>query len=97
MLLECVRRRVRAERVSRRHPTTQEAFDALSEGRCLYAAPGRNCSSKPRSTGLRDDLDDSNILVCRGHYGALRNMEARRLDELEQGLIQAFAETGRFR
>ena len=91
MLLERLRRRVRAERVSRRHPTAQEAFDALSDGRCLYAAPGRNCSSKPRSTGLRDDLDGSNVLVCKGHYGALRNMDARRLDELERDLTRAFA------
>ncbi len=57
------------------------------------AAPGRNCSSKPKAVGLRDDLDDdSDVLVCKGHYGALRHMDERRLDELARDLRRAFAE-----
>jgi hypothetical protein len=56
----------------------------------MYASPERNCSSKPRATGLRDEFDDSNLLVCKGHYGALGHMDARRLDELERYLTQAF-------
>ncbi len=92
MLLERVGRRLRDAKVSRRHPTAQQAYDAVSQGLCLYAVPGRNCSSRPKAIGLRDDLDDSDVLVCKGHFGALRHMDTRRLDELERALTRAFAE-----
>lgn len=40
---------------------------------------------------LRDDFDESDVLVCRAHYGRLRRMDAWRLDELERDLHRAFA------
>ena len=91
MLLARLRCRLRHEKASRWHPTPKQAFYALSEGRCMYAAPGRSCSSKPKAVGLRDDFDGSDILVCKGHYGALRHMDPWRLDELERDLTRAFA------
>ena len=91
-LLERVRGRLAHEQVSRRHPTPEQAFEALSQGVCMHAAPGRTCSSKPKAVGLRDDFDDSDVLVCKGHFGALRHMDGRRLDELARDLRRAFSE-----
>jgi hypothetical protein len=41
---------------STRHPTPQQAYDALSEGFCMYARVS-TCSGEPFAAGLRDDWD----------------------------------------
>jgi hypothetical protein len=74
---------------SRRHPTPDQALDALSEGRCLYS-PVSTCSGQPVSEGLRDVDDVSAVLVCGAHYGRLRQMSPHDLDRLERVLRGAF-------
>jgi hypothetical protein len=73
-----------------RHPTPQQAFEALSAGRCLYEPTGSACSGGVRSTGLRDADDISAVLVCRAHYGRLRQLHGRELDQLERYLVAGF-------
>ncbi|MBA2359826.1 MAG: hypothetical protein H0V79_02635 [Actinobacteria bacterium] len=74
----------------RKHPTPEMAYDSLAEGRCLYHGLTK-CSGPPRLEGLRDNLDDHDILVCKAHYGALRRIDGQRLDQLERYLMEAFA------
>jgi hypothetical protein len=73
-----------------RHPTPQQAFAALSDGRCLYEPTGSACSGGMRPVGLRDADDNSVILVCRAHYGRLRQLHGRELDQLEVYLVAGF-------
>lgn len=80
----------RRRKRSRKHPTPMQALEALQEARCLYA-PISNCSSKPKAVRLRHDLDTNDVLVCKAHYGALRRLDDRALDELERVLVKAFA------
>lgn len=80
---------LRRKPVSRRHPTPDQALDALSAGRCLYS-PVSSCSGLPASEGLRDVDDVSAVLVCSAHYGRLRKMAPRDLDRLERVLREAF-------
>ena len=77
-------------------PSPAEAFEALSQGLCLYARPERACSPRVRAVGLRHEFDGSDVLVCSGHYGRLRRLEGRRLDELERVLTEAFSEERRW-
>jgi hypothetical protein len=84
-LLRSLRRR------SRRHPTPRQAFDALSQGVCMYA-PISTCSGPAFHEGLRGDDDVNDVLVCKAHFGRLRRMPARDLDRLERTLVRAFAE-----
>ena len=86
-MLERLRRRKRPR--SRKHPTPQQAYEALAEGFCLYA-PISKCSSRPKAVGLRNNLDVNDVLVCKAHFGALRRMGERNLDELERSLKKAF-------
>ncbi len=79
----------RAPRRAQKHPTPDQAYDALSEGLCMYA-PVSKCSGRPKAVGLRHNLDDSEVLVCNAHYGRLRKLDERRLDELEYYLKRAF-------
>lgn len=72
------------------HPTPWQALDALSEGRCLYAAIS-NCSKRPPSQrGLRDEEDNNVVLVCGGPYPRLRHMPTHDLNRLERVLLEAF-------
>ncbi len=48
------------------------------------------CSGRPKAVGLRDDLDDSDVLVCKAHYGRLRKLDERSADELERYVKRAF-------
>jgi hypothetical protein len=72
-----------------KHPTPQQAYEALSGAFCMYA-PVSKCSGPPRAVGLRHDLDDSDVLVCGAHFGRLRKLDERSLDELEHSLKRAF-------
>lgn len=72
-----------------RHPTPAEAFAALSERDCLYS-PVSACSGGTRSAGLRDANDDNVVLVCRAHFGRLRQLTDRELAQLEQHLVVRF-------
>ena len=87
MILELLRRR----KPSPRHPTPQHAYDALSEGHCLYASVNA-CSGPPRREGLRDKDDPHEILVCKAHFGRLRTMPPREFGELERHLVRAFTQ-----
>ena len=73
---------------ARGHPTPAQAFDALNDARCMYAAIS-TCSGKPRSTGLRAEGDTSDVLVCKAHYGRLRKLPARDAERLERELQSA--------
>jgi hypothetical protein len=75
--------------VSRRHPTPEQAVEALRESRCLYS-PVSSCRGMPASEGLRDVDDASAVLVCGAHYGRLRQMPPKDLDRLERVLRKAF-------
>jgi hypothetical protein len=72
-------------------PTPEQAFAALSESLCMYAAIDPSCSGKAVSTGLRHQFDDSAVLVCAVHYGQLRKLSERQADTLERELRRAFA------
>jgi hypothetical protein len=85
-MLGWLRRRQRA----RRQPTPEQAFDQLSEAKCMYAGISP-CSGKALSTGLRHDYDDAAVLVCAGHSGRLRKLSAQDADTLERQLRRAFA------
>jgi hypothetical protein len=75
----------------RGHPTPEQAFEALSEARCMYA-PISGCSGPAYPTGLRGEDDMNDVLVCSAHYGRLRRMPEPELDRLERILVRAFAE-----
>ena len=90
MLRERLRRRLRDEHASRRHPTPAQAYDALSLGACMYAGLTK-CSSEPFLVGLRHWDDENDVLACKAHIGRLRELDGRRLDELERDLTRAFA------
>ena len=85
-------RLVKRRKLSRRAPSPEQAYLALREGRCLYSAPGRSCSPKLKSVGLRDDDDADCVLACSGHYGALRRLPAADLEKLRRALREAFGE-----
>ncbi len=76
-------------RRSRQHPTPEQALAALEEGRCLYALLSK-CSSAPKAVGLHHDLDGDDVLVCKAHYGRLRQLEPREAEKLERYLKRAF-------
>jgi hypothetical protein len=80
---------LRRRRRSRQHPTPQQAFEALSEARCLYA-PISKCSGPPRPVGFADDWDAPNVLCCRAHVGRLRRMDSRTAGKLERHLRKEF-------
>ncbi len=82
----------RRKPTSRRHPTAEQALDALSQGRCMYAATGSACSGsgKLEHAGLRSNEDANNVLVCGAHYGRLRQFPLRELNLLERVLVEAF-------
>jgi hypothetical protein len=80
---------LRRQKQSRRHPSPEQALEALRESRCLYS-PVSSCSGAPASVGLRNVDDESAILVCGAHYGRLRRMPPRDLDRLEYVLREAF-------
>jgi HK97 family phage major capsid protein len=86
---DMIRRLFRRTAASRRHPTSEQALEALKEGRCLYA-PVSTCSGAATIVGLRDDDDGSGVLVCKAHYGRLRTLGSRELDKLERFLIAGF-------
>jgi hypothetical protein len=90
-MLEWLRRR----RGSRKHPTPQQAYAALSEAACLYAGIS-NCSGSPARVGLRGEDDGNDVLVCKAHYGRLRKMNDRELKRLERDLVRAFSATPRW-
>lgn len=56
----------------------------------LYEPTGSACSSGLRPAGLRDADDISVALVCRAHYGRLRQLHGRELDQLERHLVAGF-------
>jgi hypothetical protein len=93
MLLERLRRRLRHTQASGRHPTPRQAYDALSQGCCLYA-PVTRCSGPLFAAGLRSDDDDADVLVCRAHYGRLRAAKPGELDTLHRKLVKAFIRPG---
>jgi hypothetical protein len=86
-MLRWLRRR---KKPLRQHPTPQQAFAALSEGRCLYSAISACSRRPPRPVGFGGEKDESAVLVCGGHYGRLRQLDPRRADELERYLSRAF-------
>lgn len=53
-------------------------------------APISKCSGPPRVAGLAHDWDESDVIVCRAHYGRLRKMDARTAARLERDLRKAF-------
>lgn len=55
----------------------------------MYALRSK-CSGPPMSVGLRDSDDVNAILACKAHYGRLRKLDGRTLDELERVLLVAF-------
>jgi hypothetical protein len=89
MLLE----RLRRKRAKAKHPTPQQAYDALSLGHCLYA-PVSTCAGPPRQVGLRNRDDLAVVLACKAHTGALWHRDLRDLDNLERDLTRAFGKTG---
>ena len=91
MLLE--RFHVRRRKGKGRHPTAAQAYDALSQGSCLYA-PLSTCSGPPRQTGLRDRDDLTVVLACGAHAGRLRRIKPHDLTKLERNLAKAFGKTG---
>ena len=86
---------LKRRRRTSKHPTPEQAYAALSQGLCLYSAPGRSCSPRLKSVGLRD-ADDLNVVrVCSGHYGRLRSLKRDDVARLERVLREAFALNGR--
>ena len=79
---------------SRKHPTPEQAYEALSEGLCLYA-PVSKCSGPPRQVGLRSRDDVNVVLACKSHIGALWALDERRARELEWHLHGALARRNR--
>jgi hypothetical protein len=70
------------------HPSGEQAYAALSEGRCLYALVS-GCSGPPLAVDFgRDGASD--VLVCKAHVGRLRQLDAQAADELESYLRSAF-------
>jgi hypothetical protein len=53
-------------------------------------SPLSKCSGPLRSAGLRDDDYFYAVIVCRAHYGRLRQMPEGDLDELEHVLLDAY-------
>ena len=43
-----------------------------------------------RSAGFRDANDDNVVLICQAHYGRLRQLSGRDLDQLERHLVVRF-------
>ncbi len=85
---------LKRRRRSRQHPTPRQAYEALSEGLCLYAGMTK-CSGSVRAVGLRNELDGSDVLVCRAHYGGLWQLDERSAEQLERVLTKAFARPAR--
>ena len=81
---------LRRRRRRPQHPTPQQAFDALSQALCMYS-PISNCSGPALPVGLNGDWDESDIPVCKAHYGRLRQIDERALRNLERHLRKAFA------
>ena len=75
---------------SRRHPTPDQAYEALSLGRCLYQPLSSNCSGPPAQVGLHNNDDITVVLTCKARYGRLRKMPPKVLDRLERVLRKAF-------
>jgi hypothetical protein len=85
-----LRRLGRRRRSRSGQPTPQEAFDALSQGFCMYA-PISSCSDGLIHAGLRNDDDVNDVLVCRAHYGRLRKLKEPDLRDLERTVVAAFS------
>ena len=80
---------LRRRRGPRRHPTREQAYDALAQGCCLYA-PVSSCSSAPASVGLRYPDNDARVLACKAHVGRLRRLRTRELEALAEYLYAQF-------
>ena len=86
-----LKQRRERRRRSQRHPTPAEAYEALAQAQCMYAAHAV-CSGPTSAVGLRGPDDTNDVLVCRAHFGRLRSVRKRDLDELERYLVRAFEE-----
>jgi hypothetical protein len=58
----------------------------------LHVCTDQVCTGPAYPTGLRGEDDENDVLVCRAHFGRLRRMPERELDQLERVLVRAFAE-----
>ena len=72
-----------------KHLTGEQAAEALAQGRCMYAALS-TCSGGPASVGLADNEDNDAVLVCKAHFGRLRQLEGRELERLRAELHSVF-------
>jgi len=73
------------------HTTPQEAAQALADGACMYAAVS-TCSGRPVPVGLEGDEDMDVVLCCRAHYGRLRQLDERKLNQLRDHLRDGFVQ-----
>ena len=73
-----------------KHPTGEQAADALAQSHCLYS-PLSTCSGGIGSVGLADNEDADAVLVCRAHFGRLRSLDRRQLEQLRHHLHVHFA------
>ena len=71
-------------------PTPEQAFEALSEGRCMFS-PANACSGSVALFGIRGDDDGDDLLVCRAHFGRLRRLDESALETYGRHLARAFA------
>lgn len=72
-----------------KHPTAEQAAEALAQASCMYAALSA-CSGSAASVGLADDDDPDAVLVCKAHYGRLRQLDERDREQLRRHLRQTF-------